>query len=43
MEKLDDLDKKSEEVMLTTQEKELQVELQRKLKSLRRDEELKWR
>jgi hypothetical protein len=43
LEKLDVLDKKSEENLLSVEEKELQVSLIARMKTLLRDEELKWR
>jgi hypothetical protein len=43
LEKLDILDKKSEEMLLSVEEKETQFVLVARMKTLLRDEELKWR
>jgi hypothetical protein len=43
LEKLDALDKKGEYIPLSTEEKELQVNLHDRLKKLLREEEIKWR
>jgi hypothetical protein len=43
LDKMDVLDKKEEHTPLSIQEKELQVEMHKRLKKLLRDEEIKWR
>jgi hypothetical protein len=42
LDKIDVLDKKEEHAPLSVQEKELQVEMHKRLKKLLRDEEIKW-
>jgi hypothetical protein len=43
LDKMDVLDKKEEHTPLNVQEKEMQVEMHKRIKKLLRDEEIKWR
>jgi hypothetical protein len=43
LEKMDILDKKEEHTPLSVQEKEMQIDMHKRIKKLLRDEEIKWR
>jgi hypothetical protein len=43
LDKMDILDKKEEHTPLSVQEKEMQIDMHKRIKKLLRDEEIKWR